>query len=451
MTVELPFTPIRDGYSVVPSYPTVEAEYRGNLNKRNDPLFIPHEVTLTFVLTSAAQYTQFMGFFRTTLQDATKAFLIDLVTDIGELIPHRARSKAGMPKLEQVSGNSFYVSCPVEVEVNPTWTGNLLYTGPNKIFFIHEKPTLVGPVQPGDTVQIINSAGTHPQGTVQWIFNGVDNQIDIGNVLSKERTSAFSVSGDFNSGPLNETTAGRFISKADNNDSVQRGWLVSARGNFSGLKINFALHNTQVTNNIRVETTGIHSSGKFLVTYDGSSSASGVKIYINGFAVATTTVYDNLTDTTLSTASLTLGNRQDGNRPFEGTETNIAVWNRELTALEADELAAAAEAGDVSFADDIEGWWKLDGIDTDAADGIVDYSGSGNNGTANFSPAVSTDPTDLDLDGIYEVESVNPNNEISLVNPNLVNPNWLLLSSLGSYGSLALGDVISTLTRHPRT
>lgn len=174
MTIQLPFTPIREGYSVVPSYPIREAIFEGGkLRKGFDPLFIPHEITVNWKLITPIQYTAFMGFFRTTLLDSTEFFLLDLVTDIGALVPHRCRLKEGTPRLDQVKGNCFYCSTTLEVEVNPTWTGLILYEEPGLIVFNHDKPRLVGPLQPGDTIRIFNSSGIHPSGSTALNLDGI--------------------------------------------------------------------------------------------------------------------------------------------------------------------------------------------------------------------------------------------------------------------------------------
>ncbi len=460
MTATISFTPIRDSYSVVPTYPIRETLLEGGATRKyTDALYLPHEVSVSWKLTNAADYTNFMGFFRTTLLECTEYFLMDLVTDIGALIPHRCRTKGGMPRLNQVSGNSFLVSAILEVEVNPTYTGLILYTGPDTITFTHTSPRLVGPIQPGDTVRIFNSEGEHPDGAAEWTFDGVNDRASIADVLDFERTSAFSVSGYFTSGDATETNGGRMISKADTTAN-QRGWFVAGAGVTGGAHVQFGLINTVVTNNIRVQTTATYTDDTkyhFVATYDGSSNGTGVKIYLDGVNQAVTVVNNNLTGTTLSAAILTLGNREDAGRSFEGILSHLAVWDKELSAAEVDEIYNSGELSNllsVSASADLLGWWKLDGTDTTGAGGITDYSASGNDATAQsgLGSITSSGPTELNLDGIYVVDTVTPNNEITLVDPELVNENWALLSTIGSgeYGTESLGNVISTLTRYPR-
>jgi len=457
MTVECTFTPIRDGYSVIPTYPIRETLLEGTATRKfTNALYAPHEVTVNWKLNSI-DYTNFMGFFRTTLKEATEYFLIDMVVDIGALVPHRCRTKGGMPRLQQVSGNTFYVTATLEVEVNPTYTGLISYQGPDLVNFTHTSPRLVGPLQPGDTVRIFNSEGEHPSGTTEWIFDGVNDRASIADVLDFERTSPFSISGWFTAGSLTEVNGGRMISKADTTAN-QRGWFIAGAGVTGGNHVQFGLINTAVTNNIRVQTTSTYTNGTryhFVATYSGSSAGSGVKIYIDGVDTPVTIVNDNLSATTLSSAILTLGNREDGARSFQGNISHLAVWNSELSAGEVTEIYNAGTPPNllsVSAASDLVGWWKFDGTDVATAGGINDHSVSNNDASAQSGLAPSIDvegPTSLNLDGIYEIEAVTPNNQIQLVNPELVNPDWLLLSGLGSYGTELLGNVISTLTRIP--
>lgn len=221
----------------------------------------------------------------------------------------------------------------------------------------------------------------------EWRFDGSGDLIAVGNHLSKERTDEFSVSGRFDK--QGASTLGRLIAKADTTDAVQRGWIVNLGGVSGGDHIQFGLISTVVTNNIRVQTVAEFIEGDFLATYDGSEDAAGVHIYVNGVDQALTVIEDNLTGTTLSSASLTIGNRSDGARSFQGHLWDMAVWIRELTAGEASELSGTEDVLDVSFyASANEALWKLDGVDTSTAGGVEDYGPSGFDGSSNFEPTI---------------------------------------------------------------
>jgi len=71
------------------------------------------------------------------------------------------------------------------------------------------------------------------------------------------------------------------------------------------------------------------------MTYDGSSSASGVAIYIDGVLSPVTITRDNLVGSILNDIPLTIGN----NNPsasffFTGEMDDVRVFDFELTASE---------------------------------------------------------------------------------------------------------------------
>ena len=455
MTVECTFTPIRDGYSVVPTYPIRETLLDGAATRKyTNALFAPHEVTVNWKLVNPSQYTAFMGFFRTTLFEATEYFLMDLVTDIGAVVPHRCRTKGGMPKLTQVSGNCFYVSAVLEVEVNPTYTGLILYEEPNIISFTHTTPRLVGPLQPGDIIRIFNSSGTHPGGS-QWEFDGVDDRVTFGTLFQFQRTDPFSLSIWFST---TSSSPQRLLSN-EQLGSTSRGYALSLR---SGGQLNFQLANNQftITNTLTIvsSSSGFNDGNlhHFLVTYDGSSSPAGVVFYLDGVTISMSTFANTLSATTIGTGQLAIGGQTDATQPFEGILQHAAIWDVELNSTMAAEVYAAGTPPDLenlTSSPDPIFWVKLNAGDATGSGGVIDHIGA-NNGTTQggLAPTSSGGSTDLNLDGMYEIETVTPNNQISLVDPELVNIDWTTLAGLGSpgqYGTELLGNVISTLTRIP--
>lgn len=76
-----------------------------------------------------------------------------------------------------------------------------------------------------------------------------------------------------------------------------------------------------------------------VVTYDGSTNGTGVKLYIDGSHEATGTGTGNLTGT-FHNASDTwvLGAREAGNQPMTGSIDEGGVWSRELSAAEVTSL-----------------------------------------------------------------------------------------------------------------
>jgi hypothetical protein len=150
----------------------------------------------------------------------------------------------------------------------------------------------------------------------------------MGDVLDFERTSPFSLSIWYNT--LGATGIRVLIGKL-NHASPYNGYnLLLSSG-----KIQFQLVNTWLTNYLLVDSSGstYNSTGwKHLVlTYNGSSNSSGVKMYINGSPISTTSVANTLTSSTLTSIQFTIGTRNNNAYYWSGLIDQTAVWNKELT------------------------------------------------------------------------------------------------------------------------
>lgn len=122
MTQHLSYIPVRDSYSMVPAYNTVETRLDGGKSrKRRDFLGGIHVITPTWIL-SGTQYTDFMGFFREGVYDGSISFIATLLTDVGVTCFHKCTVMGGMPKLASQSGDAFFVTATLEVFPNPVRT-----------------------------------------------------------------------------------------------------------------------------------------------------------------------------------------------------------------------------------------------------------------------------------------------------------------------------------------
>ena len=79
-------------------------------------------------------------------------------------------------------------------------------------------------------------------------------------------------------------------------------------------------------------------------TYDGSGSAIGVHLYIDGNNATTTTLASAAGGSILNSAPLTIGNTPDGKNPFEGSISGPAVFGVALTPAQVVQLATDASA-----------------------------------------------------------------------------------------------------------
>jgi hypothetical protein len=229
-------------------------------------------------------------------------------------------------------------------------------------------------------------------GAAVWTFDGVDDRIDFGNNFSKERTDAFSLGIWF----ITTDGDGCVVGKTLQSGTTRRGYelLVGPTSISFGLANNAAGGaNNIVVRNLQDWTDGILHY--VLITYNGSSLASGVDIYVDGVAVAKSTIVDTLSQTTLSAAIFTIGARDGAaNVLFAGTLSHAQLWNRVLTAPEVAEAYNGGDPPDLlasSMASALQHWVILDENDTTGAGGVADHSTSNIDGTAEGSLA----PTSL--------------------------------------------------------
>jgi len=81
-------------------------------------------------------------------------------------------------------------------------------------------------------------------------------------------------------------------------------------------------------------TVAVNDGAEHLVaaTYDGGGAASGVRLYVDGVAVATTTLVDKIGSSSIfNAAPLTIGALTDGSSSFEGDVSEVAVFGTVLT------------------------------------------------------------------------------------------------------------------------
>ena len=99
------------------------------------------------------------------------------------------------------------------------------------------------------------------------------------------------------------------------------------------------LRNTNGTNQIKVVTSSpnpafVNGENRWVaMSYDGSSSASGVKIYINNTLQNTTTSSDTLTSFITYPINLSIGLNEDRDE-FNGTITNITIYDKVMDRTE---------------------------------------------------------------------------------------------------------------------
>ena len=214
-------------------------------------------------------------------------------------------------------------------------------------------------------------------------FDKVDDEIDCGtndNIL-KEAT-AFSISAWIYPISSGENSYGRIISRDTDGDTAGMGLHLYPTDTRTGLL------SYQVTGSTDMYVESAAGSIKFnqwnhvAVTTTGSATASNTILYINGIASTPSATQNGVSITDNSAATTRIGNRPDGERTFDGTISEVAVYDDVLTVAEVMDLAAG-DSPLITSLDSLTSYWPLNdgtaGTSADA-DNVDDVYGN-NNGT----------------------------------------------------------------------
>jgi len=250
----------------------------------------------------------------------------------------------------------------------------------------------------GDTTQVGVSLGTadfvvdYPgiplvTDTKSIIFDGVDETISFGDVLKKSNTSVWSQSIWVKSGA--DSQVSKCIWSKQEGVGSFAGWnlLTTGVNDLLSFVINDAsppgenfIHYT--VSNMFTLNTWVH----MVITYDGSSTAAGIKVYKNGGLQSKSVVRDDLAGTIDVTAAMRLGSRFDTPSSFwNGRSTSAAIFDKELSQAEVLALYNSGVVLDprTNLAANTEFFPPLGEApdDVEVSNGVVDKI-AGNNGTA---------------------------------------------------------------------
>ncbi len=198
----------------------------------------------------------------------------------------------------------------------------------------------------GDTVNdlLIADRQSKIHGNASWVktrdqwglkFDG-GNYIDLGDVGNFERTDQFSYGGWFQP---QADTGGAILARMDDANN-HRGYDLYVAGGKVAVHIihNWPGNAIKVTTNKALEADNWYH---IFATYDGSSKASGIKIYVNGEIWDWSIEQDGLTETIETDKSLLIGSRHPGSR-LKGVVDQIEVYNRRLSEKEVKLLAESS-------------------------------------------------------------------------------------------------------------
>jgi len=200
--------------------------------------------------------------------------------------------------------------------------------------------------------------------TLSVFFDGIDDFIDCGNDVSLDleftNTFSFSCWAKFDNFSTRNTllTKQRFaFTPRGYNFQVE----TSGKMRFSLANDGFGLNDVLLIESNTVLTTGVWFN--LVVTYDGNALPGGVKFYVDNVLTTNTTISNTLTSTIIIPAiNLNLGARAGSNNFQAGNLDEVAMWNRELTVGEVNEIWNAGCPANLdlhSRAINRISWWQM--------------------------------------------------------------------------------------------
>lgn len=173
-------------------------------------------------------------------------------------------------------------------------------------------------------------------GAVGKCFETTGNaSFEYGQQFNFTRDQAFSVAAY-----LSVTKAGGApLGKMDDGNGA-RGWDIE----FHGLRPSFHLIHKWNGDAIHVQADDDFQENKFthfVVTYDGSGKAAGLKMYVNGQQAKLTVKIDALKGEITTDVPFCIGRRGPGGTPFKGLIDDVRIYSRELSGAEVASLNAA--------------------------------------------------------------------------------------------------------------
>ena len=180
-------------------------------------------------------------------------------------------------------------------------------------------------------------------GSPEWVpgvignavrLNGEGGYFNFGNAFDPERTNAFSYGCWFLKDQ--DLYLGTLLAKMESMDQGLRGFDLFT----AGVRLEAHLKHKYPDNWLVVATTEPVSTDAWhhvFVVYDGSSSASGLRIYLDGQPVSTFSKVNSLSKTIRTNAPVHIGKRNE-KYPFKGKVDDVRIYDRSLDDEEVRQL-----------------------------------------------------------------------------------------------------------------
>ena len=241
----------------------------------------------------------------------------------------------------------------------------------------------------GET-NITGSGGTPAfTNTKSIALDGVDDFVTMGNVanLNFQRTDAFSISTWVKRGSFTEA---QILFSKMNSSGNFRGYLfyIATASDTPHFMLRRDTSFTSQRLIVASTTTILDNNWHHLtVTYDGSSTSSGVKIYVDGVST-TTTSSGAISDSITTPAPVNIGARNNNDYFNDFSCDEVSVFNSELSQSDVTSIYNGGVPNDISSLSPLS-WWRCG--DGDTSPTLTDNGSGGNNGTMTNFTTFSTD------------------------------------------------------------
>ena len=228
-------------------------------------------------------------------------------------------------------------------------------------------------------------------------FDGTDDGVNVGNPSVLNDLGPMSLSEWVYLNPSGAGTAQKVLGK----DGGSSGYWYLEFDDTAPEKRAFDFAKKGATVLEVVSSNGAYEYGKWyhaVATWDGSTNASGVKLYLNGTQI--TSLQKNQNGVSLaSDAANPFYISNPGDHPINGLEDDVRVYNRVLSADEIKRLYALGNTTHIATTldtqpvlnDGLIGHWTFDG--KDMYTNVKDTSGQGNNGNLKLGASGNTATT----------------------------------------------------------
>ncbi len=213
-------------------------------------------------------------------------------------------------------------------------------------------------------------------------FDKVDDIITCGSATSLDALGPLTYSAWINAISIGENNNGVILSKANGTAN----FTSFAMGPTATLRFDVDYNTTDLARIASNNSCSLNVWHHVLATWDGSTTASNSRIYVDGIETSyQTTTNGDSTRQSDAAFNQHIGNTSSVNLTFDGIITEAAIWNVVLTTLEIENLAKSRIKGiPLQIRPDaLKAYWPLNEYSENSAVTVSarDLSGNGNVGT----------------------------------------------------------------------